>query len=529
MDKKVIKIAPILRCKEDYKYKEKRVCAYCRVSTNSNEQKNSFEAQVKYYKRLISNKQGWILTEIYADEAKSGTKIDHREQFQKMLQDCKEGKIDLILTKSVTRFARNTLDSISVIRMLKNIGVEVYFEKEKIGTFSEKSEQLLTILSSIAQCEAENISSNSKWSIRKRFQDGTYKISTPAYGYANNKNGKFTIQPEEAAIVRRIFNEYLKGKGSYIIAKELQSEGIPTIRGSKKWRAGVIKGILQNPIYEGDILYQKTFKTEGVPFMQKQNRGQLSMYLVKNDHKPIISRETAETVREIYEYRRKNQHAENNLKSKKYVFSGRIVCGECGNTFRRQKIYIGKSYEQVQWCCRQHIEDISKCGQKAVRENMIQEAFINLWNHLLSHYKEILMPVLSVLKAIPIDINADVKIAELENKIQELKWQSHMLRKFLSDSSMDSAIFIEKRNQLDNELEKAVRLEKNLKNKGIFKNEIIATERLISVFNNHPEIIEKFDEELFNLIIEKITVYDGKLLFRLKNGIELEEIYERKG
>lgn len=352
MGKKITKIEPVKQ-KQAAEYAAlKRVCAYCRVSTGSAEQKNSFEAQVQYYTRFIEEKPNWILVGIYADEARSGTKVKSRDRFQQMIQDCRQGKIDLILTKSVTRFARNTVDSIHTIRMLKELGVEVYFEKERVGTLSQKSEQLLTILSSIAQGESESISTNSRWSITRRFQNGTFTIGSPAYGYQNDENGNLIIQPEEAVIVRRIFDEYLGGKGSYAIAKELQAEGVPTIRTAKLWQDSVIKGILQNPVYEGDLLYQKTYTTEGVPFTKKHNHGELPKYLVSDNHEPIISREEAEAVRQIYEYRRQKHHMDNvEIYQSRYAFSSRIICGECGSTFRRQKIYIGKPYEKIQWSC----------------------------------------------------------------------------------------------------------------------------------------------------------------------------------
>lgn len=336
MGKKITKIEPVKQNQAPESAALKRVCAYCRVSTGSAEQKNSFEAQVQYYTRLIGEKPNWILAGIYADEARSGTKVKRRDGFQRMIQDCRQGKIDLILTKSVTRFARNTVDSINTIRMLKELGIEVYFEKERVGTLSQKSEQLLTILSYIAQGESESISTNNRWANTRRFQNGTYTISCPAYGYRNDENGNMVIRPEEAVIVRRIFDEYLGGKGAYAIAKELQAEGVPTIRTAKSWQDSVVKGILKNPIYEGDALYQKTYTTEGVPFTRKHNHGELPMYLVSDDHEPIISREEAAAVRLIYEYRRQKQCTEDKeVYQSRYAFSSRIICGECGGTFRR--------------------------------------------------------------------------------------------------------------------------------------------------------------------------------------------------
>lgn len=530
MGKKITKIEPVSQKHAPETISLQRVCAYCRVSTGSAEQKNSFESQVQYYTRLIDEKDGWVCVGIYADEARSGTETDRRDEFQQMMWDCGMGKIDLILTKSVTRFARNTVDSIRAIRQLKELGVGVYFEKERVNTLSEKSEQLLTILSSIAQGESESISTNNKWAIVRRFQNGTYTISSPAYGYVNDENGELVIQPEEAAVIRRIFEEYLGGKGSYVIARELQQEGIPTIRNSKGWQDSVVKGILQNPVYEGDLLQQKTYTTEGVPFMKKHNRGELPQYLITDNHASIISREEAEAVRQLYEYRRQKQCVDDlTVYQSRYAFSSRIICGECGSTFRRQKIYIGKPYEKIQWSCHRHIEDISKCRQKAVREDCIKQAFITLWNRLAGNYEEILLPLLAVLKAAPGDPGQEREIEELEEKIQELKKQSHMLRKVLTGGDIGSAVFIERRNQIDSELDTAYHRQQLLKEQKVFEQEIAQTEYLLAVFKSRPVFIEEFDEELFLMAITQVTVYPAQRLgFRLKNGLELEETYGKE-
>lgn len=525
--KKITKIEPVSMKPTQEAIPLQRVCAYCRVSTGSAEQKNSFESQVQYYNRLIDEKDGWVCVGIYADEARSGTKTARRDEFQQMMRDCRLGKIDLILTKSVTRFARNTVDSIRAIRQLKELGVGVYFEKERVNTLSEKSEQLLTILSSIAQGESESISTNNKWAIVRRFQNGTFTISSPAYGYVNDENGELVIQPEEAAVIRRVFDEYLGGKGSYAIARELRREGVPTIRSSKGWQDSVVKGILQNPVYEGDLLCQKTYTTEGVPFIKKKNHGELPQYLITDNHEPIISREKADAVRQLYEYRRQKQCVSDvAVYQSRYAFSSRIICGECGSTFRRQKIYIGKPYEKIQWSCHQHIEDISKCKQKAVREDIIKQTFVTMWNRLAGNYEEILLPLLAVLKAAPGDPGQEREIEELEQEIQELKKQSHMLRKVLAGGDIGSAVFIEKRNQIDRSLDAAYQRQQLLKEQKLFEQEIAQTEYLLAVFRNRPSFIEDFDEERFLMIIAQVIVYpDSRLGFQLKNGLELEETY----
>lgn len=521
----ITKIEPVSITQKPEAPLVKRVCAYCRVSTGSAEQNSSFESQVEYYTRLIDGRDGWVCVGIYADQARSGTKTVGRDDFQQMMRDCRLGKVDMIITKSVTRFARNTVDSIKAIRELKSRGVEVYFEKERVSTLSEKSEQLLTILSSIAQGESESISTNTRWANTYRFQNGTFIIGCPAYGYVNNESGELVIQPEQAAIVRRIFDEYLGGKGSYVIAKELRQEGVPTIRGSKGWQDSVIKGILQNPVYEGDLLYQKTYTTEGVPFLKKHNHGELPQYLITDNHEPIISREEAEAVRQLYEYRRQKQCVDDlSVYQNRYAFSSRIVCGECGSMFRRQKIYIGKPYEKVQWCCHRHIEDITKCRQKSIREDSIRQAFVKMWNRLASNYEEILSPLLADLKAVPDDPEQEQESRELENRIQELKKQSYMLQKVLSDGDIGSAVFIGERNRIDSELDAAYRRQQLLKEQKLYEQEIGQTEYLITVCRNRPSIMEEFDEECFCMMVDKVVAYpDRRLVFRLKNGLELEE------
>ena len=209
---------------------KKKVCAYCRVSTDSAKQHTSYVAQTEYYQQYIQSRDEWEFAGIFADEAKSATKVKNRNEFLRMIKECEKGNIDMVITKSVTRFARNTVDSIETIRKLKALGIAIYFEKENMNTMSEQSEQMLTILSSIAQGESESISTNNRWGIQKRFQDGTYTLGCVAYGYTKDDNGEIVIKEDEAEIVRRIYDEYLCGRGSYTIAKGLNYDNIPTIR-----------------------------------------------------------------------------------------------------------------------------------------------------------------------------------------------------------------------------------------------------------------------------------------------------------
>ena len=230
MAKKVTKIEPVRQNVIQTLRPKKRVCAYCRVSTDSTKQHTSYVAQVEYYESYIGKCEDWEFVGIFADEAKSGTKVKSRDEFLRMIRECENGNIDVIITKSVTRFARNTVDSIEAIRKLKSLGVTVYFEKENLNTLSEQSEQMLTILSSLAQGESESISTNNRWGIQKRFRDGSYRLSTVAYGYTKDEDGELVIKEDEAEIVRRIYLEYLGGKGSYVITRDLNKDQVPTVR-----------------------------------------------------------------------------------------------------------------------------------------------------------------------------------------------------------------------------------------------------------------------------------------------------------
>lgn len=530
MAKKVVKIDPVKQQIDRQLQPQKRVCAYCRVSTGSREQQNSFSAQLAYYKSLIENREDWQYAGIYADEARSGTKLQKRDDFLRMIKDCEDGKIDMIITKSVTRFARNTVDSIQTVRKLKELGIAVFFEKENINSLSEKNEQMMTVLSSLAQGESENASTNNKWAAVKRFQDGTFIVGTPAYGYTKDESGELMVQEEEAALVRRIFGEYLNGKGTYAIARDLSEEGLPTIRLAEKWNDGVIKGILVNPIYTGKLLQQKTLGTDVPPFKRQRNKGQLPQYLVEDSHEPIIPCAQAEAVKEIFQYRRKQMGADDLEKyQNRYAFSGKIQCGECGSLFRRQKIYIGKPYEKTQWCCRQHIFDSAKCSQKAVREDDIQGAFTVMWNKLVSNHTEILIPLLDTLKKLRIDEQQEKEIGECSNRIMELAEQGHILSRLVSKGYIEPAVFIERQNALTLELAAARKKRGQLLDNNGFDREVAGTEQLLELVRNNPHVIEEYREDLFLQSIDKAIIQEnGQITFRLVNRLELSEAC-RKG
>ncbi|KAF5054341.1 hypothetical protein DSECCO2_389130 [anaerobic digester metagenome] len=527
--KRIIKINPVKSQVMLHLQPKKRVCSYSRVSTDSREQHNSFIAQKAYYEEMIGQRDDWQYVGMYADEARSGTKIQRRDDFLRMMKDCEAGKIDMIITKSVTRFARNTVDSIEAIRKLKLLGIAVFFEQENINTLSENSEVLLTILSSLAQGEAESTSTNNKWASIKRFKDGTFKISTPALGYTKDIDGELIIDEQEVEIVRYIFKQYLNGKGTYVIAKELNDMGILTIRGAERWVDRAIKDILLNSVYTGNLILQKTYRTEVIPFKQKRNKGELPQYFIYENHEPIISMEEAEAVKEIFEYRRKQMSVDVIKVQNRYAFTSKIICGECGRVFRRQKIYIGKPYEKVQWCCIQHIQDKDKCKMTSIREDIIQQAFTLMWNKLSSNYKEILYPLLESLKNLRADEQQEREIRECNEKIIELSKQSHILSGVVAKGYIDSAIFIEKQTALQVETDAIRKRRKVLLDESGFEAEIFNTEHLIGLFERYPELQDNYSEELFLQSVDQIIIIEGMTItFRLINKLEFSECFSKE-
>ncbi len=522
MEKHVQIIEPVKRkILQDLQPKLK-VCAYCRVSTDSTKQHKSYIAQAKYYENFIKENNKWDFAGIYADES-SGTKVKNRNDFSRMIRDCESGKIDLIITKSITRFARNTVDLIDTVRNLKAMGVDVYFEKEKINTLSTQSELMISIFSSIAQRESENISENSRWSAQKRFRDGTFKISCMAYGYTKDEDGEIIIDDVESKIARRIFDEYLNGKGCYLIAKGLNADKIETIRTAEMWNENVVKEILQNPIYQGELVLQKTYTTEGVPFIKKRNNGELPKFSIKENHEPIVSEKEFKAVQEIFAYRRKQAKIDDSGKNlNQYEFSGNLICKQCGSTFRRQKIYIGKPYEKVQWCCKTHISNLQKCSQKAVYDTAVKNAFNTLWNKLVSNHEEILIPMLASLKQLRMSEDEQNKLAELKNKISELNEQSHILSLVASKGYMDSALFISNQSAINLQVTECKKEIDRLTEKNAFETEISGTLRILQIIRYNPMIQTDYQEEIFKAVVDK--VYIGKdITFKLINSLELTE------
>lgn len=501
-----------------------RVCGYARVSTGSKAQAESYATQVAYFTEKIGNNPLWEFAGMYADEAATGTRVKGREEFQAMIEACENGEIDLILTKSVTRFARNTVECIQTIRKLKALGVGILFEKENINTLTEKSELMLSILSSIAQGESEDFSGNNRWAVEKRFQEGTFVIGTPAYGYKNDENGELVIVEEEAGTVRWIFDAYLNGLGAYLIAKELNKKGIPTIRSGERWCDSTIKDILSNPVYEGNRLQQRTYTESQFPFVRKANTGQRNQYLIEDDHEPVITHKEAEAVRKIMEYRSRSLKMGGDKYGNRYLLSGRIICEECGSHFRRQKVCIGQPNERVIWSCHRHIHDKNACPIKAVREDAIQQAFMVMWNKLYTNQGVILEPLLDELMELSAGMADTEEIGQLDDEIQNLSGQSRILNQVMKKGYMDSALFMESNSQITRQLTECRRKRMLLAGRQRRIREIVQTQQLIGLLAGQEEPLGEFDENLFDLTVKEIRISkEHDITFCLHNGLDLTE------
>ena len=389
-EKKVRKIeatAPLRAAQAFTPVKKRRVAAYARVSTDKDEQQNSYEAQVDYYTTHIQSNPEWMFAGVYSDAGITGTSMKKRDGFNQMVTDALAGKIDLILTKSVSRFARNTVDSLTTVRKLKEKGVEVYFEKENIYTLDSKGELLITIMSSLAQEEARNISDNTAWGQRKRFADGKMSLGYSHFlGYKKGAaDGEMEIVEEEAVIVRRIYAEFLAGKSTYDIAARLTKDGIPTPAKKTVWHASTVDSILHNEKYKGDAILQKRFTVDFLSKKTKKNEGEYPQYYIENNHPAIIRPEVFEMVQEEF---RRRQAAGGHAQCKT-PFSGRIVCADCGGFYGRKVWHAGSKYAKVHWHCNNKFQKRRYCSTPTLKEKSIEECFVAAFNGLLARKAEI--------------------------------------------------------------------------------------------------------------------------------------------
>lgn len=365
-----------------------RVAAYCRVSTDSDEQATSYETQIEHYTSYINGHPDWTLAGIFADDGISGTNTKKREEFNRMVDECMAGNIDMVITKSISRFARNTLDCLKYIRQLKEKCIPVYFEKENINSMDSKGEVMLTIMASLAQQESQSLSQNVKLGLQYRYQQGEIQINCSRFlGYTKDENKHLVIVPEEAEIIKRIYREYLEGASMLKIARGLKADAILNGAGKERWHTSNINQILRNEKYIGDALLQKTYTVDFLTKKRVKNNGIVPQYYVENSHEAIISREVFMQVQEEL-VRRRIVHTSPNGKtrtfSSNHCFSQIVICGKCGEVFRRVH-WNNRGKKSIVWRCVSRLENTGLfCDARTVLESTIEQVLVTAINQALA-------------------------------------------------------------------------------------------------------------------------------------------------
>lgn len=500
---------------------KRRVAAYARVSTDSDEQFTSYEAQIDYYTRYITKRDDWEFVKVYTDEGITGTSTKHRDGFNLMVKDALDGKIDLIITKSVSRFARNTVDSLTTVRKLKDAGVEVYFEKENIYTFDSKGELLITIMSSLAQEESRSISENVTWGQRKRFADG--KVTMPYknfLGYDKGQDGKPVINEEEAEIVRLIYRLFLQGKTASGICKHLDGLGIPTPTGKKAWNQTTVNSILRNEKYKGDALLQKKFTVDFLTKKQKANEGEVPQYYVEDNHPAIIDPLEFDMVQAEIARRQKLGRSYSGAS----IFSSKVICGECGSFYGQKIWHSNDPYRKVVWRCNRKFNGKYVCETPTLDADEIKEKFIIAYNQLLGNRKELLEACEVMCEAVSDCSALNKEIDALNDEIQLIAEMVNQCVKENAGSKQSQSSYDKKYNSLVKRYEKA---DKRLTEVTQERDGRINRERELRIFISElaekPLVIEEWDEELWVSILETATVHkDGQITFLFKNGTSIE-------
>ena len=499
----------VIEAKEQIQPQKLRVCAYARVSTEQENQENSFEAQIAYYREMILQHPNWVLVDIYADKGITGTSAAKRPGFQQMIQDCQNHEIDCILVKSVSRFARNVLECLYYIRALKQWGVTVIFEKEQLNTANLGDEFLLTFFGCLSEEEAKSISQNVRWSIYNRMKQGKFITTYAPYGY-RLKEGGLVVEQTESAVVKWIYERFLNGDSCAQIADTLNLHGISKGKSTGEWTEWGIQSILSNEKYIGDALVQKTFTTNTIPFRRMVNKGQREMFYIENAQEAIINPADGQKVKALLALR-----STGNRPREKRPLSGKLYCGACG-TKLRSKINRGKAY----WACQVHEREKQACSVVEVEESRIYEAFERLYGQLQSYYKPILTPALQQLELIT--PNHTEQHFGQNAEVMNIQKQIQMLNRLMSRQHIESAFYMEKSRQLQEELRRieAQMFQRSMKQ----TKQIYQIKKLIqAIITGDGQLEQQMDR-----MVEKIEIQnDRKIVFYLKGGFQFEEQLER--
>lgn len=495
---------------------KRKVAAYARVSTDSEEQLSSYEAQVDYYTRYIQSKSNWEFVEVYTDEGISATNTKRRDGFKRMIKDALDKKIDSIITKSVSRFARNTVDTLTTIRKLKEKGVEVYFEKENIYTLDSKGELLITLMSSLAQEESRSISENVTWGQRKRFADG--KVSMPYkhfLGYEKGENGSPKLIEKEAKIVRLIYRMFLEGKTISAISKYLTTKNIPTPGGKTKWSITTVRSILTNEKYKGDALLQKCYTVDFLTKKTKKNEGEIPQYYVRNSHEAIVSPEVYDLVQE--EIKKRAQERFNY--SCTSFFSSKMVCGECGSFYGAKVWHSNDKYRRVVWQCNRKFKNKEKCRTPHLNEEQIKSSFIKAFNNLVKNKEEVIKDCEDIILSLANTQNLENQITQLQDELDVVVGLTRRLIYENSRKAIDQEEYNKKYNSYT---EKYKKIKNELSALEMKKQELKVRKDKMTVFidnlKNVDGAIQEFDDRLWYMMVEKVIIHEnGEKEFQFKN------------
>ncbi|WP_298637201.1 recombinase family protein [uncultured Megasphaera sp.] len=497
--------------------KKRRVAGYARVSTDHDEQLTSYEAQVDYYTRYIQSRNDWEFVGMYTDEGISATNTKHRKGFKRMIDDAMDGKIDLIITKSVSRFARNTVDSLTTVRKLKDKGIEIYFEKENIWTLDAKGELLITIMSSLAQEESRSISENVTWGHRKRFADGKVSLAFSHFlGYDRGMDGNLIVNKKQAEIVKLIYRLYLSGYTFHSIAKELTERKIPTPAGCKIWRANTIRSILMNEKYKGDALLQKKITVDFLTKETKKNEGEVPQYYVEHNHEAIISPQVFDWVQEEIKRRRKGKKRYSGVS----IFSSKIKCGQCGGWYGAKVWHSTDKYRRTIYRCNDKFK--RHCQTPHLTENEIKGAFIRAVNQLIENKEDILSNITMLKKRL-------TDIASLEKERDALELDLNMLTDQVQQLIAENAQVAQDQDEYGRKYNGLVSRYEETKKK--YDQVCDAIQQCVDRYwklDNFMKNLQKqnlvyeFDERLWCSLVDFIIVYSKvKIQIVFKNGTKI--------
>ena len=511
-----------------------RVAAYCRVSTDDEEQLTSYEAQQNYYTDKIMTNQDWTMAGIFADEGITGTSARKRPEFLRMIRLCKQKKIDIILTKSISRFARNTVDCLNYIRALRELGIAVIFEKENINTLEADSEILITMLGAFAQAESESISANVRWGKRQAMREGKAIIQYDRlYAYQKGEDGKPQIIPDQAEVVQSIYKQYLAGASLRMIKDRLEAEQIPNAAGNARWTITAVRSILSNEKYCGDVLLQKSFVSDCINRKVIRNTGQLPMYLVQNHHEGIVDRKTFNAVQAEMARRnagkspsKKNASTGMTSYASKYALSERLVCGECGTLYRRCT-WTCKGQKRIVWRCVSRLDYGKKyCHHSpTLDEAPLQRAILAAINSAMSNKDHLIRQLQSAMELELAPMPGDhTSLADIEQRLQELGEQ---VREIVAKAAATKEVQVhapllkEIADEMDALKKKRALIESQRQtHEHAFRRIEIATDTMEQTSTN----ISEWDEALIRQLVDTVKVHSAeKITVYLRGGVQIEQ------